>query len=183
MHGVRHAHRLKIVASSILVFSLGGCFESPSEDTDPDSNAIETNLTDPFAVIESFEKAFNTRNYEAYAAFLDSELTNCTVTQEPPDFPWLTDNFPLLAGGCWNRAAELMMIASLSKPDYAGPGHPIWGTECEITPYWQRIYSENQVILLGHVHAFRNDGSSLDSSVTFALARRDGFWRIWRIAG
>jgi len=181
--GVRHALRLKIAVGSMLVLSLGGCFESPSEDTGPDPNPIETNLTDPFAMIQSFEKAFNTRNFEAYAAFLDSELTNCTVTQEPPNFPWLTDDCPWLTGGCWNRAAELMTIASLSEPNYAGPGHPIWGTECEITAYWQRIYSENQVVLLGQVHALRMDGSSFDSSVTFTLARRDGFWRIWKIGG
>ena len=168
-----------ITFTLVLAFHLGGCFEpAPDDSGDEDSNFIETNLTDPHAVLDSFEKAFNTKNLEAYAALLDEEFLYCPLEEDAEDFPWL-------AGDCWDKATELEGISMLFDPSYAGPPHPLFGDECAVTELQTRNLSEVQIELTctaqGRVFSTANDGWSFDSRVIFTLVNRGGFWRIWRL--
>lgn len=170
----------EVMTSTFMVaISLGGCLFEPASDepTGDDPNFIETNLTDPAAVLNAFSKAFNTRNLEAYGALLDAEFMHYPLERDADDFPWLP-------GACWDKAAELDAIAIFFDPSYAGPPHPLFGEECAVTELSRRATSEGLELTCmaqGRVLTAENDGWSFDSRVIFTLINRDGFWRIWRL--
>jgi hypothetical protein len=171
----------RLLAYSLLVVgcSLGGCFQPSSDElAGPDPNFIETDLTEPGAVIESFSKAFTKRNYDAYAALLDADFEFCPLSEDAQDFPWLESP-------CWDRATELGIIANMFDPNYAGPGHPVMGNELECTELGRRALGEGSFeltcTLQGRVMTDSNDGWSFDTRALFTLVTRDGFLRIRRI--
>jgi len=166
---------------SLLVVGCGvtGCFQPSSDELpEPDPNSIETDLTDPVAVIDSFSKAFTKRNYDAYAALLDDEFEFCPLERDAEDFPWLQ-------GSCWDRSTELGIIANMFDPNYDGPGHPVMGSDFVCTVLTQRAIGEGQFELTcvasGRVMTSESEGWSFDTQLLITLVTRDGFLRIRRI--
>lgn len=152
-----------------------------SDDDNPQSppiDFIETNLTDPFAVSGSFEKAFNDKNYEAYAALLDDEFEYCPLNRDVNDFSWILIE-------CRNRTEELAMIANLFDPSYSGPVHPVFGDALGLTVLSSRALPADRLELdcaaQARIFASESEGWSFDSRLLFTLVKRGEFWRILRI--
>ena len=171
-----------VMTSTFMVaLYLGGCLFEPNsagDITGDDPNFIETNLTDPAAVLNAFSKAFNTRNLEAYSALLDSEFMHYPLERDAEDFPWLP-------GVSWDKATELDGIATLFDPSYSGPPHPLFGEQCAVTELSRRATSEGGIELIciaeARLLAAENEGWSSESRLIFTLINRDGFWRIWKL--
>ena len=180
MIGLIGIRPLEVIASiMVLALHLGGCIEpTPDETSDDDPNVIETNLSDPFALLDSFEKAFNTRNLEAYAALLDAEFMHYPLERDAEDFPWLQ-------GDSWDKATELEELAILFDPSYSGPPHPLFREECALTALTAVNMGESGIELTctaqARVLTPQNDVWSFDSRLLFTLINRDGFWRIWKL--
>jgi hypothetical protein len=160
-----------------LLFSITACGDDGDNPQSPPIDPNDTNLTDPFAVPDSFEKAFNAKNYEAYAALLDEEFEYCPLDRIS-DFPWIQDP-------CRNRTQELAMIATLFDPSYSGPVHPVFGDALGLTVLSSRALPADRLeldcVAQARIFASESEGWSFDSRLLLALVKRGEFWRILRI--
>jgi hypothetical protein len=156
---------------------LSACGDSSTE---PNQNDIETNLQDPNAVIESFEKAHRFRDFGAYSALLDEEFQFVPLERDVDDIPWVVD-------GAWGRTEELEIMGHMFDPIFSGQENPIDAIECDLTPTTtSTLENENQMLIRcsmqGLVLTNANDGWSFDTWIEMTLIQRGPYWRIRRIA-
>ncbi len=88
---------------------------------------IQTNLTDPVAVIEAHDRAWNEKNYAAYKALLDEDFEFVPLEEDVDDFPWLE-------GDSWDLSAELGMAFNMFDPNYTQGNGAVDIIEIDSTP-------------------------------------------------
>lgn len=189
--------KLNWLASAIAGFALlcAGCSgESPTAPAAPTDTGseIETDLTDPSAVIAAHAQALSERNAAAYAALLDSEFQfyarGESVAGGSSDFPWLeTSTLP----NPWGRAQELQLIERLLNEDYFETYQDevvLEGAETvrfEATVLDLRPIEDEQVEVYcacrGYVVTTPVDMFFFRSRLLFTLIPRDGFLRIRKV--
>jgi hypothetical protein len=162
-----------------LLLLVAGCSESIDPTPEPEPDVIETDLTDPAAVIEAQSRAWQEQNYEAYDALLDEEFEFYPLAEDAEDFPWM--------GGhdSWNRAAELSMAGNMFDDAYMEGNESIDLIEMLVTPESIQSLDGGQVEVIGR-HLGRamwsaTDGAFFDTRMKFTLITRDGFLRIREI--
>ncbi len=171
----------KILPYSVAALALVcGC---SSESSDPvpdpaDPNFIETNLTDPDAVLAAHDRAWKESNFAAYDALLDTEFAFYPLSEDTDDFPWMN-------GESWDETVELGMAANMFDPGFAGGEQPVDLIEIQSTKQSTRTLDGGVIELtcsiVGRVMWSATDGKSFDTRVTFQMAPRDGFLRIRRV--
>jgi hypothetical protein len=139
---------------------------------------IQTNLTDPAAVISAHAKALRLKNYAAYEALLDAEFEFFPLDRDADDFPWLP-------GNSWPRTVEIEIIAHMFDPDFYGQENPVDAIEATMAILAQRPVGDGRIeittTMRGSVLTSSNDGWSFDTRLVFEVIPRNGFLRILKI--
>jgi len=157
-----------------LSFLLSACSDTSS----PNDDSLETDLTDPQAVIEAHTKALREKNLEDYAAFLDHDFKFTVTAIVAEDIPWLD-------GRSWDRATELNMLSRMFDQNYQGREKPVLQANVfvifEQTHEMQTGYREICYLFDGEMLTGQNEGWAFSSELVYRMLQRDGFWRILEI--
>ncbi len=143
-----------------------------------DDSFIDTDLTDPAAVIEAYERAWNEQNYEALEALLDDDFEFCPTNEDAGDFPWMEEN-------CWPRTLELGMAFNMFNDDFTGGEQPVDLIEISLTVQDTKANDAGNIevacVSTGRIMWNATDGKSFDTRLIFELVSREGFLRIRKI--
>jgi hypothetical protein len=171
---------LAVLGPTACVLLLSSCSDNSTE-PNLDDIEIETDFTDPSAVIQSFEEAHRFQNFDAYSALLDEEFEFVPLELDADDFPWLD-------GNSWGRSEELTMIGHLFDPGFAGvESDAVEVIECDLTILTNTATDpgERQIrcTMQGRVLTTPTDGWSFDTILDFTLIQRESsYWKIRKVA-
>ncbi len=172
------------LASAFFLLFAGDCSDGidlsgQDNDDDGDIGGIETNLTDPAAVIEAHDRCWQEQNHAAYEALLDDEFEFEPLAEDVDDFPWMTSD-------SWGRTTELGMASNMFDDNYTQGNGAVDLIELDSTLQGppQTIDDETTRVTttqIGRVMWTATDGSTFDTGAEIDLVSRDGFLRIKRI--
>ncbi len=173
-----------LVAISTLALYAGDCSDGidlsqMAEIDEGVIGGIQTNLTDPVAVIDAYDRCWQEQNYAAYEALLDDAFQFEPLAEDADDFPWLE-------GDSWEKSVELGMASNMFDDNYTQGNGAVDLIEMDLNPTTPPLTLDDGTIRvittqIGRVMWTASDGASFDTRVEFDLVPRDGFLRIRRI--
>jgi hypothetical protein len=103
-----------------VILSMAGCLLPADDPAGGDAAEIPTNVTDPAALITSYEQALDRSDFDAYVALLEAPGNQSSGFRFFPsrgideiDYPWITD--PV-----WSYDDEVSAIRNLMNPRFQG---------------------------------------------------------------
>jgi hypothetical protein len=167
---------LRTLPALLLVVGALACSDAENPfDSLGGPDEIETNTTNPEALLESHSRALNERDFGAYMALLDPAFRFYIRDDDADDFPWLPESY-------WEYDVEEDILANMMDPDFAGGEPAVETIEASF-----RILSENVLgggereltvdaaltVLVGP-----NSGWAASPRFVMILAKTDDFFRI-----
>ena len=174
--GAWHAIAILIFALPLFCVGCGG-EESPLAPASPPDiePVIETDLTDPVAVIATHARALTEKNYAAYAALIDLEFEFYSTYSAVP----------------WLRTEELRMIERLLNENYIETYQDVVvlegaetmrfeATVLDVRPIEDGVVEVN-CACRGYAITGPDDMFVFRSRLLFTLVQREGFLRIRKV--
>jgi len=163
----------------VLLLFVSACSDdNPATPLLPPPDEIETDLTDPSAVIASHAEALTKKDFIAYEALLDDSFEFYPLERDAEDFPWLE-------GSSWSIVAELTIIGHMFDPNFVGEETAVHAIDAELTVLTQQPLdggrTELTCTMRGQVLTAANDGWRFDTRMLFELVPRDGYLRILKM--
>ncbi len=171
-----------LLASCFLLLFAGDCSidgskfasDDGGDNGGTDDGDIDTDLTDPAAVIEAHEQIWKEQDYAAYEALLDDEFEFYPLSEDVADFPWMDSD-------SWEKSTELGMASNMFDDGFAGSEQPVDLIEMTSTVQTAETNdagnTEVRCSAVGRVMWNATDGKSFDTRFVFELVSRDGFLR------
>ncbi len=177
---MRRSASLIYLVFSFLVLYAGDCSDGiRAFDDNRETDGIETDLTDPAAVIEAHDLALSRKSYAAYEALLDDEFEFFPSDQDRDDLPWMTTD-------SWSRTTELDIAFNLFDPNHTQGNGSVDLIEMDSTPVVEfRVHYDGSIegtcSARGRAMWTASDGASFDTWFRFTLVERNGTLRIREI--
>jgi hypothetical protein len=170
--------------ASAIIPCMAGCLVPTDDPADRDAAEISTDVTDPAALIASYEQALDQSDFEAYVALLEAPAGPLSGFQFFPlpdddvsDFPWLEwDHWH------WPYPVEVAAIRRLMDPNPEGRDTAVTAIQADLDVLSKRVLEGDWIVTTSasiRVFVGSEVHCSTETRLEFQLAEdADGFLRI-----